>query len=96
MENSGNSNPLITNCIFSGNFAAIGGAIENYSNAKPIITNCTFSGNSGSGVIYSYDASTSPIITNSILYGNSSGISGSFVSAAYSLVQGNREGQMET
>lgn len=92
MENSGNSNPLITNCIFSGNFAAIGGAIENYSNAKPIITNCTFSGNSGSGVIYSYDASTSPIITNSILYGNSSGISGSFVSAAYSLVQGESGG----
>jgi len=75
------SNPLIVNCIFTANSAsgyctARGGAVYNNS-SSPIIANCSFSlnsasnadGNSRGGGIYS-DASSAPVITNAILWGD--------------------------
>jgi predicted outer membrane repeat protein len=42
-----NSNPIVTNCTFSGNLAtAAGGAIYNNNYSSPTFINCIFSGNS--------------------------------------------------
>ncbi len=63
--NHNNSDPDITNCTFSGNYADIGGAMYNdYSD--PLVTNCTFAGNraiSNGGGMYNYNNSY-PDITN--------------------------------
>jgi len=37
-------NPLLINCIFSGNNGEFGGGIYN-NNSDPVITNCVFAGN---------------------------------------------------
>ena len=60
------SNPIITNCIFSGNTARDGGGMDNHENSDPVITNCTFNGNeatSGEGML---NNNGSPIVTNCI------------------------------
>jgi hypothetical protein len=70
------SNPMITNCIFSGNSARVGGAMENlYSN--PAITNCTFTDNvarlgppGGNGGAMS-NRYGSPTVSNCTFTGNS-------------------------
>lgn len=70
------SDPAVINSIFISNVAqGFSGGILN-SMSSPIITNCSFSGNSspgGGGGISSLEQSF-PIITNSILWGNSTGI----------------------
>ncbi|MFT6416676.1 MAG: hypothetical protein ACJARZ_002027 [Dokdonia sp.] len=65
------SDPIIDNCVFSGNGAQAGGAIAN-SSASPKINNSTFYNNSSfaGGAIYNKDFGTSPKIRNSIFYGN--------------------------
>jgi predicted outer membrane repeat protein len=48
--------PTMTNCIFRGNVAVIGGAMYNYNWSSAAISNCTFSSNfasSSGGAIYS-------------------------------------------
>jgi len=66
------SSPEITNCIISGNVSGYGGAIY-CDDSDPTITHCTISGNTaiiGGGGICSY-RNSSPLIVNSILWGNS-------------------------
>jgi len=71
MDNYTGSSPIVTNCIFTGNWAASeGGGMRNYSAAAPVVTNCTFWGNSspvGAGIYNRYTALTA---TNCILWGD--------------------------
>lgn len=87
------SSPSLTNVTFSGNSATSyegeGGGLFNFGFSSPTLTNVTFTGNSATlygGGISSW--STTPIITNSILWGNTPDqISGS-ATITYSDVQG--------
>jgi hypothetical protein len=94
------SSPRIINCTFHRNSAKeTGGAIYNYNDSSPTITNCTFSENkakSGGGI---YNCYSSPIITNSVLWGDTaqegpeiSGSGGSYCDVAYSNIQGGYPG----
>ncbi len=74
--------PKILNTSFWGNQAGAGGAIFADCGAMAHITNCTFSQNSASngGAIYTYGcgaAPPSPVVTNSILWGDSASSQGS-------------------
>lgn len=95
MYNNGTS-PLVVNTIFAGNTAQYGGGLYNESAATKLI-NCSFSGNlafAEGGAISTYGAVV-PEITNSILWGNSSGIrnaGGSAPIVTYSIVQGGYAG----
>ncbi|HEY5902253.1 MAG TPA: choice-of-anchor Q domain-containing protein [Anaerolineales bacterium] len=91
------SNPTLTNVTFSGNAASkSGGAMLNTGGSSPALTNVTVSGNSAAqaGGIHSYDSS--PVIVNSILYGDAGGElfdEGTSASAVtYSIVQGGHTG----
>ncbi len=75
------SSPNLYNCVIMNNSAASnGGAITCYNRSSPDITHCTISYNSvsgestsyGGGALYGYYFS-SPVITNSILWGNQAG-----------------------
>jgi predicted outer membrane repeat protein len=73
MRNS-NSAPALLNVTFSSNQASDGGGgMYNLMGSNPMLTNVTFSQNSaetdGGGV---YNSDSSPIIRNTILWGNSS------------------------
>ena len=87
------SNPSITNSTFSRNSTFNGGAMYNLS-SDPSITNCSFSDNDADndgGAMYN-EGSSSPQITNSIIWGNSSSIfntsSSSNPSISFSIIQG--------
>ena len=73
-----NSSPAVTNCRFSGNIAAYGGAgMGNENNSNPIVTNCTFSGNTASnGGGGMGNVSSSPTVTNCNFSGNSADFGG--------------------
>ncbi len=65
--------PTLANCIISGNLAEFGGGIS-CKESDPMIASCTISGNRASkygGGFFCYVFS-SPTITNSILWGNTS------------------------
>jgi len=67
-----NSNPTVTNCAFSGNYAGHqGGGMYNL-NSSPIVTNCAFSGNCaydrGGGMA---NRDSSATVTNCTFSGNS-------------------------
>jgi hypothetical protein len=67
------SSPALTNVTFSGNTGDGGGGGMYNENSNPVLTNTTFSGNSvgGSDGAGMYNAfGSSPIIRNSILYGD--------------------------
>ena len=71
------SDPRITNAVFSGNKANDGGAVHNET-SSPILTNVTFSGNradngigGGTGGANANTSESYPQIRNSILWGNS-------------------------
>lgn len=69
MYNS-NSSPILTNCLIYGSAAEHGGGVSNANSSEPTLTNCTITGNaalSGGGI---YTISSSPIINNSIIWGN--------------------------
>ena len=95
MYNNGTS-PIVVNSVFAGNTALYGGGLYNESAATKLI-NCSFSGNLATvegGAISTYGAVV-PEITNSILWGNSSGIrnaGGSLPNVTYSIVQGGYTG----
>ncbi|MCP4263561.1 MAG: hypothetical protein GY774_39555 [Planctomycetes bacterium] len=75
MYNYDNSHPQMTCCIFTGNSAKYGGGIYSNKNCRPTVTNCTLTGNSanrGGGAMRNHHYSY-PILTNCILWDNSSG-----------------------
>jgi len=79
--------PKITNTSFWGNQAGLGGAIHANCGASPHLTNTTFSQNSATngGAIYTSDCSASPpspVVSNSILWGDSASVSGSEIDGA--------------
>ncbi len=86
------SSPTLMNCTFSGNAASFngGGMYNLYS--SPTLKSCTFAGNkanAGGGAIMNDGITSHPNISNTIIYGNSSGIlSSSSTTITYSLVQG--------
>ncbi|MCX6269168.1 MAG: MopE-related protein [Bacteroidetes bacterium] len=85
------NNPTVNNAIFTGNTAVSGGAIYNYTSSI-VLMNCSFSGNSASsnGGIMTNVSNAHPLLTNCILWGNSSSIedfSGSSPTITYSIVQ---------
>ena len=96
MYNRSNSQPSMSNCIFTGNSALNGGAMDNIHTSRPILFNCTLCANittrTGGGISSFQDAW--PILVNCILWGNSdqsgmgatSQISGS-AEVSYSCVQ---------
>ncbi len=88
------SSPSITNCTFSGNTASSGGGLFD-NNSSSAITNCTFSGNSASqGGGLAIVSMPSPLVTNCIIWGNSSSIHDVFSTSivSYSIVQGGYAG----
>ncbi len=95
MYNSGAA-PQVVNSVIAGNTADYGGGLYNESAATKLI-NCSFSGNlafTDGGAVATYGAVT-PVISNSILWGNSSGIrnaGGSTPAISYSIVQGGYTG----
>jgi len=101
IDNSDNTASTIVNCIFTGNVAGIsGGGISSWDNSRQTLTNCTFSENSAGNGGGMYNHSSSPTVTNCILWGNTAltgpqidiyGASSATVS--YSDVQGGWPGQ---
>jgi hypothetical protein len=89
MDNFEVSNPRLTNCTFSGNWAGDeGGAMRNYDNSRPRLINCTFSGNSADDGGGMYNDNSTPVLTHCILWGSTpQEIAGSAV-VAYCDVQG--------
>ncbi|MCO5248596.1 MAG: right-handed parallel beta-helix repeat-containing protein [Chitinophagales bacterium] len=76
-----NSTTSFFNCLFSGNLANYGGgALIYFTNniTPPVVFNfCTFSGNNATntGGAIRFSGANMPIVKNSIIYGNSNGIS---------------------
>ena len=79
MYNEWNSSPILYNVTFSGNAANYGGGMYNKNYSSPRLNNVTFSGNTAKyngGGMCNYYSSSSPRITNTILWGNSAEGSG--------------------
>ncbi|AYQ33527.1 T9SS C-terminal target domain-containing protein [Runella sp. SP2] len=85
-----NSSSNITNCLFFNNTATTAGSgISNGGGTDMVqVVNCTFYGNTSSTTIINEKSATS--ISNSIVWGNSGGVSGGTVT--YSNVQGGVDG----
>jgi nitrous oxidase accessory protein NosD len=92
-----NSSPSITNCSFTGNSAYYGGGGIRCRASSPTITNCTISGNmvsfKGGGIFCTN--SSSPMVVNSILWGDKVGgipneidLNASSIDITYSDIQG--------
>ena len=64
------SSPTVTNCIFSGNGAYYGGGMFTHYYSNAVVTNCTFSSNEASAGGGMFNESSSPTITNCILWGD--------------------------
>ena len=65
------SSPTVTNCVFTGNSAFVGGGMANLYYSSPTVTNCTFVGNSAvvSGGMNNFFGS-SPTVTDCTFTGN--------------------------
>ncbi len=95
MLNDRSSSPTLTNCVFWKNSNPTnnnsGGGMFNLPDSTPLLTNCTFSENwakFGDGGIQNW--SSSPTLTNCILWGNSHGAytTAGDPAITYSIVQG--------
>jgi len=73
-----NGNISIVNCLFEGNSVTRGGGGFFHWNSSPVITNCTFFGNHANfgGALDCESTEDNPptIVTNSIMWGNTSGL----------------------
>ena len=95
MDNENMSSPTLVNCLFMGNTATYGGAIDNFSFSSPVIINCTFVDNtatSGNGSALYSEKNSLPVVTNSIFWGNTGSpihdLDGSTTTVGYSTIQG--------
>jgi predicted outer membrane repeat protein/parallel beta-helix repeat protein len=89
------SNPTLTNVTFSGNSATVGGGAIHNVGSNPSLNNVTIKGNTATDGGAIYNSSSNPVISNSILYGNSGGEflnSSSVPVVTYSIVQGGYAG----
>lgn len=91
------SSPSVSNSLFADNSAALtGGGMLNENGSNPHIINSTFSANTaglaGGGI---RNTQSDPLITNVIIFGNSSGIEDSLSTpvVTFSLVQGGYPGE---
>ncbi len=64
------SNPSVTNCSFSGNFADDGGGGMSNENSDPSVINCSFSGNDADDGGGMYSENSNPTVTNCSFSGN--------------------------
>ncbi len=100
-QNDGVSSPTLTNVLFSGNYAGNGGGMVNSGSgagsvSSPSLTNVTFGGNwaNSGGAVFNQSVGgvSSPVIVNTILWGNRAPQIYNIGSVApvfsYSLVQG--------
>ncbi len=93
------SSPTLTNCSFSENATTFGGGGIMNIFSSPTLMNCSFSGNTatfGVGGIHNI-VSSSPTLTNCILWGNGTGTeifnaTGSSPTVTYSIVKGGYPG----
>ncbi len=68
-----NSNPMLINVTFIGNYAGNGGGMYNEDNSNPVLTNVTFSGNKASGYGGGmYNDNSSPVLTDVTIHDNKS------------------------
>jgi|GEM_PF-1503485 len=86
------ASPVYTNVLVVDNLSEFqGGGMHNANMSAPILTNVTISNNNasveGGGFV---NSSSTPVIRNSIVYGNSTGFvnDNSFPSVTYSLIEG--------
>ncbi|HOY12378.1 MAG TPA: hypothetical protein PLY70_04530, partial [Saprospiraceae bacterium] len=87
MFNFNNSSPAISNSIFIQNTAqATGGGMYNWNNVSPIILNCTFTGNVATHGGAIANTSATPVVTNSIIWNNSSSFNDETATVTYSIV----------
>lgn len=97
MMNASGAFPTVSNSLFAGNSAAqTGGGMVNVDSSDPHIINSTFTANTaglaGGGI---RNNESNPVITNVIIFDNSSGIEDSLSTPAvtFSLVQGGYPGE---
>lgn len=88
------SEPSIQNCLFYGNIITHGfGTLDFYDNCAPQIANSTIADNSGANYIGGINSANSDVtVVSSIVWGNSSNLSGNFYTVSYSCVQGGFSG----
>lgn len=75
MYNTFSSCPLVQHCVFTGNDAVSGGAINN-SGSDPLIVNSAFSGNSARAGGAIFNNASNPLIVNCTLSANGAMIEG--------------------
>jgi hypothetical protein len=91
-----NSSPIVANCLFVKNLGLHGaGAMSNVNDSNSLVVNCTFSANYGKlGAGGMSNWSSSPTVSNCILWGNDTSFSGSGTpSVRYSDVEGGYAGE---
>ncbi|MHB0874723.1 MAG: Calx-beta domain-containing protein [Anaerolineae bacterium] len=97
--NADRSSPSLSNCILSGNqaTAGAGGAIYNTGASNPTVRNCTFTFNVAGAGDSMYNNGSTPVVSNSILWGSTSTqIGGASAGVSYSLVRGGATGSGNT
>ena len=70
------SKPTLINAVFNRNLAGSGGGMYNYG-SSPTLVNVTFGGNTAGsgGGMYNYSSLSTPVLTNVVLWNNSTEIS---------------------
>lgn len=86
-----NTYPVISNCAFTGNDATYdGGAVFNETGAHTSIVNCSFSGNLMTAISNAFNSAA--VIKNSVIWGNTNGVTGAAITVSNSIVQGGYAG----
>jgi len=63
--------PLVSGCVFTGNLAInTGGGIDNFNDSDAVVVGCTFTANQASRGGAIANERSSPLVANSLLWGN--------------------------